>query len=417
MARSIIILLAFTVYINEISSTRVRYDNYNIYQVLPSRLKHLDLLVQLEKSSDSLIFLTPIVAVDKHVNILVAPHKKPEFLNILDDNEVFYELVQENFQQILDAEDAAFRSRSATYDWTGYHTLEETYEWLKSLEARFPDKVKTIVGGKTYEGRDILGVKVSFKAGNKAIFVEGGIHAREWISPATVTYILNEILTSNDDAFRTMVESFDWYVFPHVNPDGFVYTHTTNRLWRKTRSRGTECYGADANRNWGFKWMEIGASSDECSETYAGKEAFSEIETKTLAEFVTGIKDELLMYVAFHSYSQLLLFAYGYTPEPIENHDDHQQIAEAAVAALSKRYGTQYQVGSSYTTIYPTSGSSRDYAYGFLKIPLVYSYELRPASSINGFVLPSAQIIPTCLETLDSLVAMISEAQKLGYLV
>lgn len=53
-----------------------------------------------------------------------------------------------------------------------------------------------------------------------------GIHAREWISPATVTYILNELLTSNDVNVREIAESYDWYIFPSFNPDGYEYTHT-----------------------------------------------------------------------------------------------------------------------------------------------------------------------------------------------
>lgn len=53
-----------------------------------------------------------------------------------------------------------------------------------------------------------------------------GIHAREWIAPATVTYILNELLTSSDPAVRDVAESYDWYIFPSVNPDGYEYTHT-----------------------------------------------------------------------------------------------------------------------------------------------------------------------------------------------
>ncbi|CAD7086386.1 unnamed protein product [Hermetia illucens] len=416
MAPTKLVVLGLCLVFGFVSSERIRYDNYRIYQVKPRTYKHLRYLTDLETSSDSIKFLNPVTVVDKHVNVLVAPHKTADFANSLDRHELFFELVEENFQRILDEEQKDFKKRSSTYDWTGYHTLNETYDWLRSMQSRFPSKIEMIVGGKTYEGREILGVKISFKSGNKGIFIEGGIHAREWISPATVTYIINELVTSTNEEIRTMAESYDWYIFPHVNPDGFVYTHTTDRLWRKTRSPGTRCYGADANRNWGFEWMTIGASSEECSETYAGKSAFSEIETKSLSEYVASLNGKIHTYLSFHSFSQLMLYPYGHTDEPAPNDADLAQIAEAAITALAKRYGTQYKYGSTYLAIYPAAGSSVDWAYGAQNIPVAYTYELRPASSINGFVLPSAQIIPTALETMDSLIALTKEAASLGYL-
>jgi murein tripeptide amidase MpaA len=58
-----------------------------------------------------------------------------------------------------------------------------------------------------------------------------GIHAREWICPAVSTWLLNELLTSEDPFVRYIAEKFDWYVFPSVNPDGYQYSHTTVRIW------------------------------------------------------------------------------------------------------------------------------------------------------------------------------------------
>lgn len=54
--------------------------------------------------------------------------------------------------------------------------------------------------------------------------IEGGIHSREWISPATVTWIIKEFLTSDDPDVRIMAESFIWHIIPITNPDGYVYT-------------------------------------------------------------------------------------------------------------------------------------------------------------------------------------------------
>ena len=78
------------------------------------------------------------------------------------------------------------------------------------------------------------------------------------------------------------------YILPVVNPDGYLYTQTTNRMWRKTRSPNDNgCFGTDANRNWGYQWGTGGSSSDPCSDTYMGASAFSEIETANIRQWLT----------------------------------------------------------------------------------------------------------------------------------
>lgn len=85
----------------------------------------------------------------------------------------------------------------------------------------YSDIAQLIIGGRCYEGRDIKGIKLSFKDGNKGVFFEGGIHGREWISPAVITYILNEFIIGKDPVVREIAKSYDWYFFPSINPEVF----------------------------------------------------------------------------------------------------------------------------------------------------------------------------------------------------
>lgn len=71
-----------------------------------------------------------------------------------------------------------------------------------------------------------------------------------------------------------------------------------------------------------WRFAEGGASSIPCSDTFAGYNAFSEPETKSLSEFITSIQDKLVGYIGFHSYSQLLLIPYGHSPAHVENYDE-----------------------------------------------------------------------------------------------
>ena len=92
------------------------------------------------------------------------------------------------------------------------------------------------------------------KAGPDApnVWIEAGIHAREWIAPAMSTYIIESLLTNDADGF---LDKLNFFILPSANPDGYEYSRSSDRLWRKTRSdHGSilRCKGVDGNRNWGF---------------------------------------------------------------------------------------------------------------------------------------------------------------------
>jgi len=67
---------------------------------------------------------------------------------------------------------------------------------------------------------------------NRIIFWTG-IHAREWISSAVALYILRQLVENK--SYRKLVSDVDWYILPMINADGYEYSHTVDRLWRKSR--------------------------------------------------------------------------------------------------------------------------------------------------------------------------------------
>lgn len=115
--------------------------------------------------------------------------------------------------------------------WDAYYTMEEIEAWIDDLAATYPDIVTIIIGGESYEGRQIKGLRISHGAGKRIIFLEGGIHSREWISPSAVNYITNELLTSDNEEIKAAARDFDWYIFPVTNPDGYIWTHTSVRIF------------------------------------------------------------------------------------------------------------------------------------------------------------------------------------------
>lgn len=399
-----------------LESPSARYDNYHLYEVTPTNDQQIGLLRELESTSDSYVFLGQSGRANESVGMIVAPHKLSEFASLMQSSDIDNRIVQLNVQDHIDREATTNLRSGDTFGWTSYHTLDSIYSWLDSLVAEYPDIITPLTVGTSFEGRPIRGVHISKRAGNPGIFVESGIHAREWISPAFATYLINELLTSNVDAIREISESYDWYIVPSINPDGYAYSHERNRMWRKTRRpHGPRCFGVDMNRNWDFHWGKHSTSTNPCSQVFGGPKAFSENETIAYSNYMAGLKGKIQTFLSFHAYSQLILLPYGHTSDGAPNHKDLMQIGLAAANALAKRYETKYKVGSVYNTIYPASGGSADYVFEVLEVPLAFTYELRPKSFAAGFELPAEQIIPVGEETLDSLVALLRTAKKLGY--
>jgi carboxypeptidase T len=100
--------------------------------------------------------------------------------------------------------------------------------------------------------------------------------------------------------------------------------------------------------------------------------------------------------LSYHSYSQLILFPWGYTVEPIEDEADHSEmrgLAEQMERLIREVHGETYTAQQA-SQLYLTAGDTSDWTYGVYGVPSI-TIELRPASALDGgFILPAAQIEP-----------------------
>ncbi|KAM3960495.1 zinc carboxypeptidase [Aphomia sociella] len=396
---------------------KIRYDDYALYKILPNE-SQIKILQDLQDNDARYDFWSePGPNVD-YVSVLSSPENKLELENFLKKNGIDFDIPISNIQEEMDKEPILQYARSniKSMTWNGYYNLSSINAWLDDIALRYPETVNVIVGGTSYEGREIKGLRISHGSGRKIIFIESGIHSREWITMATVCYIINQLVTSDDPETQAAARDFDWYIFPVTNPDGYAYSHESDRLWRKNRRPIVDTtYGVDLNRNWNNNWLREGASINPSLQTYAGPGPFSEPETRSLSNYIRGIGDRIELYLSFHSYGQLLMLPFGNTTEPVGNYHDAMNIGRRAMGALSVRYGTVYTTGNIAEAIYLATGGSVDWVKEHVKVPLVYCYELRDRGNY-GFQLPSEQILPTSEETMDSVLELVHQAKRFGYL-
>ncbi|XP_058821066.1 zinc carboxypeptidase-like [Topomyia yanbarensis] len=410
----VVLLLAFTFCV---TSEKVRFDNHRVYEVFVKNNEQLKALQSLESNWDGYTFLESPVQINMKLRIVVLPHKFDNFEEECLRLDLENTIVIPNLQEVIDNERPQRRKR-AGFGWEDYYTLDEMYAWFDELVQQYGDILTIEPYGTSYEGREMKAIILSKKSGNPGIFLESHIHAREWITSATATWILNELLTSSNPVVQYLGENYDWYILPVVNPDGLHYTKEVNRLWRKNRyPHNILCYGVDLNRNFPGHWMEGGASNIPCSDVFAGPQPASEIETQNVMNYFLKYKANIELYLSFHSYGHYMLFPYGFeNADKSDNYYDWMEIAEAAAIALSQRHGTLYQIGTTADVLYIASGLSIDWAHSEHNTPIAVTYEFRDKGK-DGFILPANQIIPNAQEVLDSLIIFIAKAVELGYFV
>ncbi|XP_053468201.1 carboxypeptidase A6 [Ictalurus furcatus] len=400
-----------------------RYVGDQVLRIIPSSPGEIHYLKQLfqnitvdlwQPSSSNLIHE------GKAVDVHVGRDRTARLKNLLRQAHVQHELLISDVQREMEKQ-TGYRSnrkrRSVLrYDYEVYHPLEEIQRWMFEVNRTHPHLVDLFSIGRSYEGRPLyvlqLGNRV--RTSRKAVWMDCGVHAREWIGPAFCQWFVKEALNSyqHDSSMRRLLKQLNFYIMPVFNVDGYHYSWKHDRFWRKTRSKKAKyhCRGVDANRNFKVKWCEEGASTHPCDDTYCGPFPESEPEVKAVSRFLRKHKKHTRAYISIHAYAQMLLYPYSYKYGTIPNFDCVETAAQSAVSALYSAYGVRYRYGPASTTLYVSSGSSIDWAYKN-GIPYAFAFELRDTGHY-GFLLPEALIGPTCTETMRAVRAIASGLLK-----
>ncbi len=330
--------------------------------------------------------------------------------------------------QVDEKETASFRKVPVIQPWQVngipgypcYRTVEETYASAQAIVAAHPDLATWSDVGDSWEktaglgGYDMRVLKLTNSAipGPKPkLFVTGAIHAREYTTAELVTRF-GEYLINNHGVDADATWLLDWHeihLMLQTNPDGRKEAET-GLSWRKNTNQNycgatSTSRGADLNRNFAFYWngctpIQGCSSGSQCNETYRGPGAASEPETQAVQNYMRAIfpdqradpitspapADATGVYMDIHSYSDLVLWPWGFTSTVAPNGTAMQTLGRKF--AYFNGYTPEQSIG-----LYATDGTTDDFAYGDLGVA-AFTIELGNAffescSTFESSVLPT----------------------------
>ena len=192
------------------------YHDYKVIKAFPKTKQHREFLQEMETRSQ-FDFWTRVTENDP-VDIMVSPQHITRLKSQLEKKGIAFKVSKHDVQSMIENErvatdnvSRALLSTEHRMDWTEYHSLEDMYTYLDYLEKKY-DFVSTEIIGKSYEGRIMRVAKVcrGTCGSKKAVWLDGCIHAREWIACATVTWMLME-LVEHDSDHPELTQNLDWY--------------------------------------------------------------------------------------------------------------------------------------------------------------------------------------------------------------
>ncbi|CAC5419667.1 CPA2 [Mytilus coruscus] len=392
---------------------RVSYRGHKLLSVKAQTPLEVEFLRELQNDPDlELDFWKQPMRGDVHIH--VEPKHEKKFIQTIERAGLKYSVLQEDIQRGIDTEWQSISRHAGSRDYTQtYLDLIGVDDFLSTLAAEVPQRLERFnLGRTTIEGRQIWAVKISTDlngSGKKAVWIECGTHAREFITISTCLATANNLARlyggtgAAAEKATAMLDLYDWYIVPVHNPDGYDYAYWVSRLWRKNRRQNNGiCFGVDLNRNWNSNFGGTGSSGQSCSDTYRGNSALSEPETAALNDAVQTTNT--VAFISIHSYSQYILLPWGYQSSKPSDYNTLLRIARSAEAELESYYNTAFLVGTPPDILYVASGGAYDHMKLNNGIKYSFTYELRPGSGSSwGFELPENQIAPTIEETFASL--------------
>lgn len=211
------------------------------------------------------------------------------------------------------------------------------------------------------------------------VWLQGGLHACEWIGPAVVLRLMDELVRNSELRARAT-----WYLVPVVDARGY------QRTWAGERFRKTTENGENANLNFPFRWGQapplLRRLLGRRLRRWMGPHPASAACVKSLISELKTL-DNLQLFLDFHGFGRLWLYPWCYSTAPSPHRQEHLAASEAAVSAANRVAGTSgYRAQAAAHTEAPMGGSCIDFVYEELGCIHSYAIELPPSLPKEGLL-------------------------------
>ncbi len=247
-----------------------------------------------------------------------------------------------------------------------YISYSESLSFLNDMQKKYPKLIEVVKIGTTFEGRDIVLVKISKDVENAdskpALLYTGSIHAREWIGHELALKFIEHIVEFKDvdPILEKSLNESTLYMVPCLNPDGYEYSRKHFSFWRKNRRKNHDgTYGVDLNRNFSIGFKKI---SNTKSNVYGGEHPFSEAETRAIKEFVDS-HPNITIALDYHSQGNVFFPAHKFKHEAEVDGTDMNALAANMNDEFAKITGRKYGIHRGKPPAALISGSGREYYY------------------------------------------------------
>jgi len=240
---------------------------------------------------------------------------------------------------------------------------------LQTYAATYPSICQLSVLADGWNGNEVYCLKISDNVADDEdepeLLFNSQIHAREVMTPEITMDMIQILLTGygTDPLATNLVNNYETWVIPIMNPDGVIYCWNSYNMWRKNRRNNGSSYGVDLNRNYPYAWGSCsGSSGSPSDDTYRGPSAGSEPETQGVLDFLQ--QRHFIFNISYHSYSEIVIYPYGcngvYAPE----HDIISSVGAGLANTLVRDTGSgTYAPGTAWELLYSVDGADTDYMY------------------------------------------------------